>query len=307
MGERLITNDHGIRRIGGGQVVGIQNPVNFRPLGLPGRKQLTGENIADRVMQHVKIIEDIGDGRILCGKTRTVLVDQRHKGPVHRRVPQVMVVGIQDRLDGPLFGGKIRSRAQWIIHGHLQVVIGPDRRVKEREFLSKGFGVGQAVQPVVIEPVWGDGISAFLIIGQDAVNGPILLCGGKVRDINIVCGAMEGMGFVEGVLGPPGQFHIVGSDGFFIRRKSGAGGNKPEGFLPRDIFDGRHVGGPGQQKIFVQMGMAEIDPVEIDIEFLQVVPKGEVPEGPIIKPLIPFLELFAAGEWPGGQEQQAHR
>ena len=104
------------------------------------------------------------------------------------------------------------------------------------------------------------------------------------------------MRFVEGVLRAPGQLHVCRGDGLLVGIEPGFGGDEGQRFLAGPVFDGRHVCAAGEQEIFVEIGMAEVDAVELAVEFGQIFPQREVPERPVVEPLIARLELAAGGQ-----------
>ena len=69
-----------------------------------------------------------------------------------------------------------------------------------------------------------------------------------------------------------------------------------ERLLPSPFLNGWDIFRAGQEKVFVQIGVSKIDPVELDVECLQVLPQGEVPECSVIEPLIPLLKLGGDSE-----------
>src|SRR6266540_2080449 len=89
-------DDHGVRGIGTGKVVAIQDPVNLLPLGLPRREQVTDQNVADVVVEHVEVVEDVGYLWIPSRELRAQVGRQRHEGPLYRWLFEVPVVGGKD-------------------------------------------------------------------------------------------------------------------------------------------------------------------------------------------------------------------
>ena len=51
-----------------------------------------------------------------------------------------------------------------------------------------------------------------------------------------------------------------------------------------------------QQEVLIQIGMAEVDAIEINIKLLQIFTQRNIPEGAIVKPLVPLFELCACRE-----------
>ena len=101
-------------------------------------------------MHHVEVIEDVCDFWILFGKLRAQLTRHRHKGPLDRWMLEIPMIGPENRFDGVLLGRQVGGAAQGVVYDDLEVVIGPDRRIKEGEFSSKGLRIGQGIKPAVI-------------------------------------------------------------------------------------------------------------------------------------------------------------
>lgn len=59
-----LLDDHGVGRISGGEIVRIHEAIDLGPLNLPGREQAARQDVADVVVQHVEVVEDIRHLRI---------------------------------------------------------------------------------------------------------------------------------------------------------------------------------------------------------------------------------------------------
>ena len=81
---------------------------------------------------------------------------------------------------------------------------------------------------------------------------------------------MKGMRLIKGVLRTPRKFHIGRCDGFFIRWQNRAGGNESERLLPGPVLDRVHIPSMRQQEVLIQIGMAEVDAIEVNIKLLQI-------------------------------------
>lgn len=81
---------------------------------------------------------------------------------------------------------------------------------------------------------------------------------------------MQGMGSVEGILRAPGQLHVGRSNGLLVGIDAGLSRDERQRFFAGPAFNSRDVLAAGQEEIFVQIGMAEIDTVELTVEFGQI-------------------------------------
>jgi hypothetical protein len=77
---------------------------------------------------------------------------------------------------------------------------------------------------------------------------------------------MKGMRLIKGVLRAPRQFHIGRRDGFFIRWQERAGSDEPECLLSGPILDHMHIRRMRQQEAPVEIGMPEVDTIEVNIK-----------------------------------------
>ena len=143
-----------------------------------------------------------------------------------------------------------------------------------------------------------------MVVREDVSDRAVFV--GLVRDDDVVGGTVQGVGFVEGVLRTPGQLHVRGSDGLFVGIDPGFGGDEGQRLLAGPVFDGRHVFPPCQEQIIVQIGVAEVDAVELAVELGQIFAQREVPQRPVVEPLVARLELIAGGERKGEQREQHH-
>ena len=100
---------------------------------------------------------------------------------------------------------------------------------------------------------------------------------------------MKGMRLIKGVLRTPRKFHIGRCDGFFIRWQDRAGGNESLRLLPCPVLDRVHIPSMRQQEVLIQIGMAEVDAIEVNIKLLQIFTQSKVPEGAIVEPLCPVV------------------
>lgn len=66
-----ITDNIRIRRIRGGPIVVLANAVDFVALVFPSRKQITRKYVADGVVHHVQVVEDVRDLWVFCREIRT--------------------------------------------------------------------------------------------------------------------------------------------------------------------------------------------------------------------------------------------
>jgi hypothetical protein len=285
-------DDERIRCISACPVIRLRDAVDFLALLLPRGQEVGGEDVADRVMHHVEVIEDICDLGIVPCEPRAEFSRHRHERPLDRRLLQVAVVGGENGLDGLLFGREILGRCQRVIHDDLQIVVRPNRRVKQRKLLSKRARVGQLIQPAMVETFGGNGIRALPIKVEDLPQGGVFI--GKIRHVNIVGRPMQRVRFIEGILRLPGQFHVRRGNGFLIRIERWSRRDEPERFLSSLLFNRGYILAPGQQQMLIEIGMPEINAVELNIKLLQIFSQGEVPERSIVEALIPLLELSTA-------------
>ncbi len=155
-------------------------------------------------MHHVEVIEDVGNLGILRGEFRAQFLRHGHEGPFHRWCVEVAVIGAQDRFHDVLFDVQSRGCAQRVIHRHLQVVIGPDGGVEERELSAKRFGIGKGIQTLMIQTLGRNRIHAVPIKRQHFTDSGLFVH--QVRAVDVVSGPMQGMRFIEGILGFQANF-----------------------------------------------------------------------------------------------------
>ena len=125
-----------------------------------------------------------------------------------------------------------------------------------------------------------------------------------VRDDDIVGGAMQSVRLVEGVLRAPGQLHVGGGNGLLVGIEPGFSGNKGKRLLPRPVLDGRHVCSAGEEEIFIEIRVSEIHPIELAVEFSQILAQREVPQRAIVEPLVARLKVAAGGQREGRRRKQ---
>jgi hypothetical protein len=64
-----------------------------------------------------------------------------------------------------------------------------------------------------------------------------------------------------------------------------------------------HIRRMRQQEVLVEIGMPEVDAIEVNIKLLQIFTQRKVPEGAIVKSLVPLFELCACREQACEEEQ----
>jgi hypothetical protein len=155
----------------------------------------------------------------------------------------------------------------------------------------------------MVKPPACDGVPAVLVKPQDFLQCPLLLLGWQVGHVNVIGGSMKGMRLIKDVLCTPRQFHIGRGDGFFIRGKDRARGDEPECLLPGLVLDRGHVHSMRQQEVLIEIGMPEVDAIEVNIKLLQILTQSKVPEGAIVEPLVPLFKMCARREQACEEEQ----
>ena len=90
-------------------------------------------------------------------------------------------------------------------------------------------------------------------------------------------GAVQGMRFIERILRAPSQLNIGRRNRFLVRIQPGFRRDKRQRLLTSLVLNSRHVVPAGEQQVFVQIRMAEVDTVKLAVEFGQIVPQREAP------------------------------
>ena len=82
-----------IRRIRAGPIVVLSDAIDFLALVFPGREELARENVADRIVHHVQVIEDVRDVGIFFCELGTQFSRHWHKVPFHGRLVEIAMIG----------------------------------------------------------------------------------------------------------------------------------------------------------------------------------------------------------------------
>ena len=83
-------DDHRVGLIRTGQVIAIDQAIDFLPLGFPRRQQRACQDVTDVVVQRIcRLSKMFIHSGYRAAKSRAVLGRQRHEGPVHRRLIEV--------------------------------------------------------------------------------------------------------------------------------------------------------------------------------------------------------------------------
>jgi hypothetical protein len=254
-----------------------QDREDRRPPGLQGGIEIrTGEHVVDVVVEHVQVVEDRGRLGKAPGELRRGLRHHRHEPPLDGRASEIAVV-VRDHPRHQLaLPGGIAQELD-VVHRGLEPVVGPDLGVELRRPVPERLRFGKAPEGVVvIEPMRRDRLRLLEVVGEQRPVGRVLVPHRVARE-DVVQAAVEEMRPVERLGDLPHEAVEGGRHLLLVRRYGGRAEDEVEDLGAGALERVRLL---RLQQGLGEMGVAEVDPVELAIELRQLALERPPPGAP---------------------------